>query len=130
MLIIIGALALIGFIYVVGTERTNIIANIVMTIIGVILPSIALGIYCYAEMGFNIYHMFSQTLNSMWWVWLITIVGGILAVLYLFFVSGEKLEDVFDDFGNKIGVKGGSLGVTVFVIFCTFYLTQALMVVF
>ena len=42
------------------------------------------------------------------------------------FATGEKMEEVFDDYGNKIGWKGGQMGLTFLALFLTFALIFAL----
>ena len=38
----------------------------------------------------------------------------------------SKMEEVFDDYGNKIGWKGGEMGLTFFTLVLTFALIFAL----
>jgi hypothetical protein len=61
-----------------------------------------------------------------WWGYLIAIVVDLFYSAYLMFVTGEKMEEVFDDYGNKIGWKGGEMGLTFFTLVLTFALIFAL----
>ncbi len=118
VLIISGILALIAFVYVVATERNNKIVNTIMVVFGIILPSFFIGTVLNALwMDFK-----GAYIPVIWWVDIIVAVVDVFLILYLIFVSGEKLEDVFDDYGNKIGQRGGSFGIAFVAMAATIYL--------
>ena len=118
MLVISGMLSLIAFIYVMATERNNKIVNTIMVVLGIILPSFFIGTVLNAFwMGFK-----GDYLPVIWWVDIIVAVVDVFLILYLIFVSGEKLEDVFDSYGNKIGQRGGSFGIAFVAMAASIYL--------
>ncbi|MBQ4586756.1 MAG: hypothetical protein IJB13_03055 [Clostridia bacterium] len=127
--ILVVGLALIGFVYLFATERNNIILNAIMTVVSVILPTLILSIILVAPAGAD--GVFAQMIHNLvdslpWWAYLIGIVVDAFCIFCLIFVSGEKLEDVFDDHGNKIGQKGGSMGLCLVAWVLTFILFFAL----
>ena len=113
-IIIFALFTLVAFIYVIATERTNKILNAVMVFFGVIIPG---GFF-----GLSMNYVLGYGFPVIWWLDIIVAVVDLLLIAYLIFISGEKLEGVFDNFGNKIGTRGGSGGATLTALAATGFL--------
>ena len=125
--IVVGCLVLTGLAYMFATERNNIVLNIIMYVIGIIVPSIIVSFGLLTEDYILFGGLILGILCSIpWWGYLIAIIVQLFCSAYLMFVSGEKMEEVFDDYGNKIGWKGGQMGLVFLTLVLTFALIFAL----
>ena len=125
--VVVGGLALIALVYMFATTRNNIVVNIIMYVLGILVPSILATIVLLSED----YALFIKPIVAIlysipWWGYVIAVIVQLFCSAYLMFATGEKMEEVFDDYGNKIGWKGGQMGLTFLALFLTFALIFAL----
>ena len=85
-----------------------------MVTFGIILPG---GFF-----GLAMNHAFGYQFPVIWWLDIIVGLIDLALLAYLIFVSGEALENVFDNYGNKIGTRGGSGGAAITAFAATAFL--------
>ena len=130
LIIIMGLLSIVGFIYMFATERTVILLNIIMLAIGIIIPAITIGLVVVAKVRDDPTYLTQLVDLIPWWGYVLGIIVDVFCYIYLIFVPCEQLEDVFDNDGNKIGTKGGTMGITFLSFALTLCLSVALFTMF
>ena len=120
-LIIAGCLGLIGFLALAVTARENKIINLLMVILGIIVPTALLGYFGNIVLldgavvgyeGMNFAEIMDSIIGNPLWLTIVLIVIDLFSILYLIFIPGEAQSDVYNIFGNKIGTRGGSWGLS------------------
>lgn len=127
LFIISVGLFIISLVYMFATERSNLVVNIIMYVIGMIIPSIIVSLCLLTDNYAVVAGYFLQLLAYVpWWGYLIAIVVWLFCSFYLMFVTGEKLEKTYDYFGNQTGWKGGQIGLTFLTLALSFFLIFSL----
>ena len=138
-LMIAGGLGLIGFLVLAVTARENKLINLIMVILGILVPTALVGYFGNIVLldgavvgyeGMNFIEIMDSVIGNPIWLTIALIVVDLFSLLYLIFIPGEAQSDVYNMFGSKIGTRGGSWGLSGTAFLTSCYLMLLLFALF